>query len=379
MTPGPADSVLAVLEAEVAPPSVVTMHTATFASVAAALEQRALRGAAGGMVLHRPPVSDAAVTVIADDDGGRRELAAWPRTAPDEWFLIVTGVEYPLVLVGGGPQGDDLEAACSTEPRIAAAAADAVLRVLARFMPEPPPVPRVAPSPSGLCDSLVALLLQRADAAERRAAVADRAVLDVLEAERRRTAALLHDGPVQDLTAALLFFDGATQDRMAPDPDLVERGMDAVRAAVTSSRNLMDVMVPALHDVDEIATRVHRLVAPLPTAAQARVSVADARALGIADAQLALDVYRIVDALVDNVRRHAGGKIEAVSVAREHGGIVVTVADRGPGGVPALAPGAVSGLAIVQRRVHERGGSLQIASGAAGTTVTARLPVSPAR
>lgn len=63
-----------------------------------------------------------------------------------------------------------------------------------------------------------------------------------LAAERRAIAKRLHDGPVQELTAALLYLDLAAAD--APSDRVLAKGLAAVRAAVDSTRALLDDLDP---------------------------------------------------------------------------------------------------------------------------------------
>lgn len=235
-----AGSVTAALQghATVAPP--MRLHPAALQALVEALQQHAANGALGGMLLYRAPGREV-VVITPDEQAPRTEREPWPATGADEWFLIVTGADYPLVLCGAQSEpAGDLTVQCSTEPRVAGQVADLVLRSVAGAETDQPALPRTAPSPAGACHSLVVMLLERLDTAHRRSVTADAEILGAVAAERRRAAAALHDGPVQELTAALLFLDGATLGAGAIDGDLVRRGSDALRSAVMSCRAMMD-------------------------------------------------------------------------------------------------------------------------------------------
>ena len=87
-------------------------------------------------------------------------------------------------------------------------------------------------------------------------------------------------------------------------------------------------------------------------------------------------LFRIVEAALENVARHAGAKQVTISLRRESSHVVVAVADDGRGFDPQkVATGAV-GLVAMRERVRSLGGELSIESRARrGTTVTARLPI----
>jgi signal transduction histidine kinase len=63
---------------------------------------------------------------------------------------------------------------------------------------------------------------------------------DAVQTERRRIAELIHDGPVQELTAAQMLIETAvTQSLAARDDAMLQRGLEMLRAAVLSCRTLM--------------------------------------------------------------------------------------------------------------------------------------------
>ena len=85
--------------------------------------------------------------------------------------------------------------------------------------------------------------------------------------------------------------------------------------------------------------------------------------------------YRVVRESLTNVIRHAGPTKAAVTLERDGGTLVVTVADRGPG---AGAGTAGRGLAGLRARVEAAGGTFDAGAGVdGGFTVRARLPVHP--
>ena len=86
--------------------------------------------------------------------------------------------------------------------------------------------------------------------------------------------------------------------------------------------------------------------------------------------------YAIVREALTNVVRHAGATHAAVRLDIDGPRLVVEVADDGCG-LPAAVNTGV-GLASMQERAHELGGTCTItAQPGGGTVVAARLPLSP--
>lgn len=202
------------------------------------------------------------------------------------------------------------------------------------------------------------------------------AAVQAVEWERARMARILHDGPVQELTAALLFLDGATQSGTAPNPALLQRGMETLQEAIRSCRRLMDQLTPGVHEPGEFAGRVKDLVVDHVSASAAQEVRVDLPAhVEAAQPQVLYSALRILEELIDNVARHASGELAAVDVREQEGAVVVRVADRGRGGAAVGSDVAASGLGLALQRAQAHGGEMTIESSTQGTIVRVRLPV----
>jgi two-component system, NarL family, sensor kinase len=82
--------------------------------------------------------------------------------------------------------------------------------------------------------------------------------------------------------------------------------------------------------------------------------------------------YRIVVEAVTNTVRHAGARHCRVSMARTPAGLAVEVTDDGTGLAASGHHG--HGLAIMQERAEELGGTVTVQDRSPGVTVQARLP-----
>jgi two-component system, NarL family, sensor kinase len=203
--------------------------------------------------------------------------------------------------------------------------------------------------------------------------------------ERRRIAGSLHDGVVQDLSAAPLIMSRAV-DRIAaapdPRPDDDELVADlgaattAVRASVTSLRTLMiEIYPPNLAD------------AGLPAALQdlavrARSRGVETRLELPADLdpppETAGLLFRVAQEALHNVVRHARARTAVVTVAERDGLIAMDVRDDGigfePASVPATGTGSF-GLRVLCDVVEAAGGTLDLLTApGAGTTIRLRVP-----
>ncbi|HEX6916843.1 MAG TPA: histidine kinase [Phycicoccus sp.] len=175
--------------------------------------------------------------------------------------------------------------------------------------------------------------LRRAEA--QRADLLERAV-DASADERRRIAATLHDGPVQELAAASFTVAGASATAAAADQRSLARDLDAAAAAVRGSiRSLRTLLVDiypaslarsgvvvALHDLAQAARRQDLAV-------RVDTDPEDDLALGV-DAQRL--VHRVAQECLRNAARHAGPATVTVSLHREGSGTVtLDVVDDGAG------------------------------------------------
>lgn len=207
-------------------------------------------------------------------------------------------------------------------------------------------------------------------------------MLKIREAERRRLAADLHDGPIQELQHAIFACGGA-----ATGSGLGLAPLRSELSTVTRSlRDLCsDLRPPILAHFglpDAIDSLVNRYTTRYPGLAIHLHVTAAADELG-EDQQLA--VFRIIQESLSNIIRHARARNVWISVARETSmrrhSLSVTVRDDGRGFSP--PPGWVHmeeqghlGLSLMTQRAESVGGTIRIdAAPGRGTAVRARLPL----
>lgn len=183
-------------------------------------------------------------------------------------------------------------------------------------------------------------------------------------AERARIARDLHDTIAQDLTAIAMLAQ-----RSEPEPSALASIEALAQDALAEVRGLV-----AAHAVVGLGEGLPVALRRLGARFQAETGVAvtvDAAALELpVDAEVAL--LRAAQEALANVRKHAEAARVDVTLRADASGAVLVVADDGRGFDRATVTRGL-GLQGLDERMALAGGSLDIASAAGGTTVTARL------
>ncbi|MBM6405532.1 hypothetical protein JQN72_14900 [Phycicoccus sp. CSK15P-2] len=183
---------------------------------------------------------------------------------------------------------------------------------------------------------LVLHLVRRLRRAEvQRSALLERAV-EASADERRRIAASLHDGPVQELAATSFTVSGASATAAQRGEEGLARDLDAAAAAVRGSiRSLRTLLV----DIYPPSLAASGVVVALQDLVQASRRDALAVALDVDDEDdLALTpeaqrlVHRVAQECLRNAVKHAGPATVAVSLHRDGPGqVTLDVVDDGQG------------------------------------------------
>ena len=216
---------------------------------------------------------------------------------------------------------------------------------------------------------LVAALWTRARRAARAQQASTRRALLASEQERRRIAAGLHDGPVQELAAASFALTGAAAEaRNRGESDLARALADAAETVRSSQAGLRTVSVelypPSLQD-EGLAAALAGLAAGfgerrLPV----RIDVPPAAVAELTEEQQQ-GVFRIVRELLQNAAKHAGPARAGVRLLTDG---VLIVTDDGTGFHYTGPTENHLGLALVIDLCRQLGAGLELRSApAAGT------------
>ncbi|WP_409331019.1 sensor histidine kinase [Trujillonella humicola] len=201
--------------------------------------------------------------------------------------------------------------------------------------------------------------------------------------ERRRIAGDLHDGVVQDLSAAPLIMARAVDriatasDRRADDAELLTdlgAATAAVRSSVTSLRTLMiDIYPPHLADAGLPAALADLAARVESRGVRTRIALPPGLDLPPETAGL---LFRVAQEALQNVVKHARATRAVVAVSEQDDVVVLEVSDDGTGFDLAPATGRRSfGLRVLGDVAEAAGATLDLATAPGqGTTVRLRVP-----
>jgi signal transduction histidine kinase len=209
-----------------------------------------------------------------------------------------------------------------------------------------------------------------------------RRALDASTEERRRIAATLHDGVVQQLAGAA-FLVGGEVERASAHGEVAraERLAEAaatVRDGVAGMRSLLvDIYPPSLTD-GGLAAALGDL-ARTQSGSTARISLdADPAAVAALDAQQQQAVFRVAQECLRNAVRHSEAANVWIELSRQAGCVRLEVADDGRGLTPQRAEQAAAeghfGLRLMSDVAVTAGARLSVSSGADGTRFRMEVP-----
>jgi signal transduction histidine kinase len=207
----------------------------------------------------------------------------------------------------------------------------------------------------------------------------EREFIDISARKQRQIAHDLHDNLGQHLVS-IAVRSKLLEEKLRPvSPreakelaEIVSLTSEAVRQTRLTARNLEGADI-----VGDLKSALQRLVADV----RHNCNVAgrlktDSRALPVTP-PVAVQLYRIAQEAVHNAVEHGGTDKVQIDLASDDNQVVLTVRDNGRG-FDASAATEGMGLRIMRYRAQCIGGSCEVQSSRAGTTVTCRVPMFPA-
>jgi signal transduction histidine kinase len=200
------------------------------------------------------------------------------------------------------------------------------------------------------------------------------------EDERRRIAADIHDGPVQEIVGAQLVLDALRAHLSDPrQVRTVENTLAAMHAGVEGLRDLLFDLRPTVLDQEGVKPALVRALETLHEGTEFEV---DDRLSEEPPPQTRIILYRIAQEALANIRKHAHATRVAITLEERDGGLLVRVEDDGRGFDPPEALQSAPrhlGLSSMRERAEMAGGWCQVQSmPGKGTTVVFWLPVEAA-
>jgi two-component system, NarL family, sensor kinase len=207
----------------------------------------------------------------------------------------------------------------------------------------------------------------------------------VQDEERKRIARELHDSVGQLLAAVGMNIEVVRAHIHKLPPDAARAVTDnamLVEQASSEIRTISHLLHPPLLDVAGLISSLRWYVDGFSERSKIKVDLHIPDDFGRYSEELELAVFRIVQECLTNIHRHSGSTTAVISLYRGDNRVVIQVQDHGKGMSPekqkALATPGQGGVGFVgmRERVRQLGGSLEVQSGASGTTIRATLKVS---
>jgi signal transduction histidine kinase len=196
--------------------------------------------------------------------------------------------------------------------------------------------------------------------------------------ERERIGKDLHDGIIQTLYGIALSLEDVPE-IMGQDTDeakRVDRAIDTLNGAIADLRHFVIGLRPELIDRTDLAGLLAALAAQVGQdgVLDVRFDLPDDRVDVAPHARG--ELVQIAREALSNTTRHARASTATVVLGQDPGQVRLELSDDGEGFDAELAvPSGHHGLANMRDRAQALGGTLDVHSGTAGTTIIVRVPI----
>lgn len=205
----------------------------------------------------------------------------------------------------------------------------------------------------------------------------EKEILEISEREQIRIGHDLHDGVGQELTGVALLTQNLRQ-RLAQQ-GLAEESQAAriatlINRTLEQTRKLARGFSPVELGPQGLETALRDLAAKVQSSMQKSCVITCKGVLRLADDAASVHLFRIAQESVNNAVRHSKCKQIRIELVTLEDGTTLSVHDDGAG-LPVAGPRSKGmGISVMQYRARMIGGSLEIKSSAAGTSVICRCP-----
>ncbi len=212
-------------------------------------------------------------------------------------------------------------------------------------------------------------------------------LLRLQDQERRRIARELHDSTSQNL-AALAIKLGVLSEHVEPGTPAaknLKQSVELVESCTREIRTVSYLLHPPMLDELGLAAAFRWYVRGFAERSGIKANLKLPARRGRFPTDVELTLYRILQEALANVNRHSGSPVVDVRLGRKPGQVVLSITDKGHGMPPRVLAGEGKrnredhqlgvGLLGMRERVRQFGGTLNVASSARGTKVTATLPL----
>ncbi|MGC1374037.1 MAG: response regulator [Candidatus Sulfotelmatobacter sp.] len=205
-------------------------------------------------------------------------------------------------------------------------------------------------------------------------------LLRLQDEERRRIARELHDSTGQNLAAMKMILD-----QMAPESKgsklgtMVDELTTLNNDMIRQLRTMSYLLHPPLLDEVGLPSALKWYVEGFEERSGIKVELDLGPDFGRLSHDMETALFRVAQESLTNIHKHSGSATAQIRLSRDAEGVVLAIADHGTG-IPStrlrdgiFVPGV--GLMGIRERVQQFGGNAEIVSSAAGTTVTAAIPL----
>jgi PAS domain S-box-containing protein len=209
-------------------------------------------------------------------------------------------------------------------------------------------------------------------------------LLQAQDEERRRIARELHDSAGQTLAALSMNLtpleseDGKLPPRAV---NAIKESLGLVNGLSKELRTISHLLHPPMLDEVGLSSALRSFLEGFTERSKITVDLEVSDDFGRLSQDLETAIFRIVQECMTNIHRHSGSPVAKIRITRRDTQVRLEVADRGNGIPPEklkeMEAGGKLGVGMrgMRERVRQLGGTLDINSGAQGTVMVARLPV----
>lgn len=210
----------------------------------------------------------------------------------------------------------------------------------------------------------------------------DNRILRSREEERKKIARELHDSTVQKIFAIslnLMALKTLLSKSEKKVQDMLAETMSLGRESMQELRTISYLLRPPLPAEHDFLPALDSYIDGFCKRSGIRVNLVLPSHAGRMPANVENTLFRVVQETLSNIHRHSQSASATVVLRKNEQTVVLEVTDKGKG-MPARGEEKPfqttgGGLAGIEERVHELGGSLKIKPGNPGTIVTATIPL----
>ena len=203
-------------------------------------------------------------------------------------------------------------------------------------------------------------------------------LLELHERDRQLISYEIHDGIVQDMTAALMFFESSRPLETAHEPlsEAFENGVKLLRGSIHEARRLINGLRPPVLEDEGVVAGVEAFIEDLRENAGMQIDFhSDVKFQRLAPA-LEMAIYRIVQEGLNNVWHHSRSPRALVELVQRDDSIEIVVQDWGIGFDPSKVSKRRYGLMGVRERARLLNGRAEVDTKiGVGTTLKVELPL----